>query len=185
MEDQLIIELFFERSEQAILELSKKYGALCRSLSMRILHNDQDAEECVNDAFLAAWNTIPPEKPEPLSAYICRITRNLSLKKYHSLTAQKRNSQYDMILEEAAEFLAAKDSVEDELIAGEIAGRINHFLGELRQKDRVIFVQRYWFCKEIPEIAAELGLSKNYVNVRLHRTRERLKKYLRAEGYLL
>lgn len=185
MEDRLIIELFFERSEHAISELSKKYGELCQTLSKRILHNDQDAEECVNDAYLAAWNTIPPERPDPLSAYICRITRNVSLKKYRSLTAQKRNSRYDVILEEAAEFLAAKDSVEDELIAGEIAEQINHFLGKLRQKDRVIFVQRYWFCREIPEIAKELDLSKNYVNVHLHRTRERLKKYLRAEGYLL
>lgn len=185
MEDRRIIELFFERSEQGITELSKKYGALCRSLSKQILHNDQDAEECVNDAFLAAWNTIPPERPDPLSAYICRITRNVSLKKYHTLTAKKRNSQYDVILEEAAEFLTAKDSVEDELIAGEIAERVNHFLGKIRQKDRVIFVQRYWFCREISEIAKELDLSRNYVNVHLHRTRERLKKYLRAEGYLL
>ncbi len=173
-----------ERSEHAIIELSKKYGDLCRSLSKQILHNDQDAEECVNDAFLAVWNSIPPEQPELLSAYICRITRNVSLKKYHSLTAQKRNSRYDVILEEAAEFLVSKDSVEDELIAGEIAERINHFLGKIRQKDRVIFVRRYWFCREIPEIAKELGLSRNYVNVHLHRTRERLKKYLRAEGYL-
>lgn len=185
MEDRLIIELFFQRSEHAVIELSNKYGALCRSLSNQILQNDQDAEECVNDAFLAAWNTIPPAKPDPLSAYICRITRNISLKKYHSLAAQKRNSRYDVILEEVSELLTAKDSVEDELIAGEMAERINHFLGKIRQKDRIIFVRRYWFCREIPEIAEELGLSRNYVNVHLHRTRERLKNYLRAEGYLL
>lgn len=122
MEDRLIIELFFERSEQGITELSKKYGTLCRSLSNQILRNAQDAEECVNDAFLAAWNTIPPARPDPLSAYICRITRNISLKKYHSLTAQKRNSRYDIILEEVSELLTAKDSVEDELSRYSVQG---------------------------------------------------------------
>ncbi len=185
MEDQRIIDLFFERSEQAIAELSKKYGRLCRALSKRILQNDQDAEECVNDAFLAVWNTIPPERPDILSAYLCRITRNLSLKRHSCLTARKRNTAYDVVLEEVSECLAAKDSVEDELLAGEISAHINHFLGSMKKKDRVIFVRRYWFCMEIREIAEEMGESTNYVNVHLHRTREKLKKCLKAEGLLV
>ena len=100
MDDQLIIELFNERSEEAITAISDKYGELCKGISYRILMNRQDAEECVNDAYLVAWNTIPPESPNPLRAYICRVVRNITLKKYRYNTAQKRNSHYDTSLEE-------------------------------------------------------------------------------------
>lgn len=185
MEDQLIIKLFFERSENAIAELSNKYEKLCKTLAYHILKNEQDAEECVNDAYLAAWNTIPPEKPNPLSAYICRITRNLSLKKYHSNTAQKRNNYYDVILEEVEECLEAKDTVESEILVQEMSKQINSFLGKLKEKDRVIFIRRYWFCDSVSEISGNLGVSTNYVTVHLYRTREKLKKYLKKEGLLL
>ncbi len=184
MEDQLIVELFLERSEQAIAELDHKYGNLCRGLSRRILRSEQDAQECVNDAYLAVWNNIPPERPDPLSSYICRIARNLSLKRYQSNTAQKRNSYYDVLLEEVSECLESAGTVEDEVLVRELSDYVNRFLGQIKQKDRVIFVQRYWFCKEIREIAKELGVSRNYVTVHLHRTREKLKFYLRTEGLL-
>lgn len=185
MEDQLIIKLFFQRSESAITKLSEKYGNLCKSLSYNILKNHQDAEECVNDAYLAAWNTIPPQEPKPLSAYICRITRNLSLKRYHANTAQKRNNYYDAVLEEFQDCLESTAAVEDVILVKELSQQVNSFLGTLKVKDRVIFIQRYWFCDSIPEIAKKLGVSANYVTVHLHRTREKLKKYLKKEGLLL
>ncbi len=183
MEDQLIINLFFERSEEAIRELNIKYGSMCKRLANRFLHNEQDVEECMNDAYLAVWNTIPPQKPNPLSAYVCRIVKNTALKKYRANTAQKRNHCYDVILEEVDEFLSASETVESEILAKEIGSRINAFLGGIKDKDRVMFVQRYWFCYSVEEIAKALGVSKNYVTVHLHRTRERLRKFLRSEGF--
>ena len=171
MEDRKIVELFWNRSEYAIAELSEKYGGLCRSLANRILRDSRDVEECVNDAYLAVWQRIPPERPSPLSAYICGA-------------AQKRNSRYDMVLEEISECLVSEHTVEDEVMAGEISAYVNVFLNTLKRKDRVIFIQRYWFCREIPEIAESLGVTRNYVNVRLFRVRDRLKKYLKEEGLL-
>lgn len=184
MEDQLIIQKFCERQEQAIQDLSDKYGMLCQSIADRILSNRQDAEECVNDTLLVAWNTIPPEHPNPLSAYVCRITRNLSLKKYHANTAQKRNHYYDLVIDELEESLVGKESVEDEILTKELENVINGFLSRCRQCDRIIFIKRYWFFEPIPEIAETLGKSKNYVTVHLHRTRKRLESYLKEKGLM-
>lgn len=183
MEDQLIIKLFFERSEDAIRELDLKYGKICKRLANRFLHNEQDSEECINDAYLAVWNTIPPQNPNPFSAYVFRIVKNTALKKYRANTAQKRNNHYDVILEEVDEFLAVNETVESEILAKEISNKINIFLGTLKEKDRVIFVQRYWLCYSIEEIAINTGASKNYVTVHLYRTREKLRDYLKEEGF--
>lgn len=183
MEDQLIIKLFFERSEDAIRELNLKYGKICKRLANKFLHNEQDAEECINDAYLAVWNTIPPQNPNPFSAYVFRIVKNTALKKYRANTAQKRNNYYDVILEEVDEFLAVNETVESEILAKEIGNRINVFLGRIKDRDRIMFVQRYWFCYSVEEIAKTLGVSKNYVTVHLHRTREKLRDYLKLEGF--
>lgn len=183
MEDQLIINLFWGRSEVAISELNKKYGKICKGLANKFLHNEQDVEECMNDAYLAVWNTIPPQKPNPLSAYVCRIVKNIALKKYRANTAQKRNNSYDVVLEEVDEFLSVNETVESEILAKEIGIRINTFLGEIKEKDRVMFVQRYWFCYSVEQIAKNMGVSKNYVTVHLHRTREKLRDYLESEGF--
>lgn len=185
MEDQMIIKKFFERSEEGIDELSNKYGSQCKIIAKRILKNDQDAEECVNDALLIAWNKIPPENPNPLSAYIYRITKNVSLKKYHMNTAKKRNSYYDLALDELSECLSGRTTVEDEILAKELEGAINDFLSELKESDRILFVKRYWFLESIPEIADCFGRSRNYVTVHLHRSREKLKKYLSQRGLML
>ena len=115
MDDSKIIALFFERSEQAITELSNKYGKLCMYVANNILGNQQDAEECVNDAYLGAWNTIPPQKPNPLQAYICRIARNIAITKYHTNTAVKRNSHYDIALEELEYCLFSEKTPESTL----------------------------------------------------------------------
>ena len=142
MEDQLIIKLFFERSEDAISELYMKYGKMCNRLANIILHSEQDVEECINDAYLALWNTIPPQEPNPLLAYVYRIVKNTALKKYRANTAQKRNNYYNMILEEVDEFLTVNETVETEILAKEISKHINIFLGQIKDKDRIMFVQR-------------------------------------------
>lgn len=185
MEDQLIIKKIFERSEEAVRELSDKYGALCKGIAYRILGNEQDAEECLNDAFLAVWNNVPPESPDPLSAYVCRITRNISLKKYHANTAKKRNTHYDLVLEELEECLAGDSSVEDEILAKELQQGVNDFLSELKKTDRIIFVKRYWFLDSVSEIAESIGRNNNYVTVHLHRSRKKLENYLKQRGLIL
>lgn len=139
MEDSKIIELFFARSEQAIIELSKKYEMICKKIAKNILNNMLDAEECVNDAYLGMWNTIPPQNPNPLLAYVSRIVRNIAIAKYHSNTAIKRNSFYDIALDELESCLASSSSVEDELTAKELTIMLNCFLDtlELKKKSHV------------------------------------------------
>lgn len=184
MEDQLIIQLFFERSQEAITAVEGKYGVLCKTIASRILKNEQDAEECVNDTLLAAWNNIPPENPDPLISYICKITRNLALKRYTQNTAQKRNHFYDVTLDELGDTLAGTCSVEKEYMAEELKKAMNHFLSKQKKMDCIFFVKRYWFMESISEIAECYGKSNNYVTVHLHRTREKLKKYLTKEGLI-
>ncbi len=183
MDDQLIIQLFMDRSEEAIEATAKKYGRLCTSIARNILNNNEDADECVNDTYLALWNSIPPENPDPLSAYVCRIARNLSLKKYRYNTELKRNSFYDASLEELEDTLVGNEDIDRSTEVKELTEAINRFLDQLKKTDRVLFVKRYWFCKDIDDIAAETGLSRNYINVHLHRTREKLKNYLIKENY--
>ncbi len=185
MDDSRIIELFYARSEQAVTELSKKYGAVCKKVAGNILHNPLDAEECVNDAYLGVWNTIPPQKPELLLAYVCRIVRNISVAKYHAVTAVKRNSNYDAALDELEGCFASVDTVESELAVRELSHAINGFLASLDQESRIIFVWRYWYADSVTVIAARLRRSENSVSVRLFRIREKLKKYLKKEGYEL
>ena len=182
MEDSKIIELFYQRSERAIMELSQKYGTVCTRIAKNILNNALDAEECVNDAYLGAWNTIPPQKPNPLKTYICRIVRNLSIKRYHSNTSMKRNSFYDAALDELENCIPSGKTVETELSAKELAQIIDDFLDTLDKENRVIFVRRYWYSDSISDIAKRFRMSNNNVSVRLSRTREKLKKYLKKEG---
>ncbi|MBR6384198.1 MAG: sigma-70 family RNA polymerase sigma factor [Lachnospiraceae bacterium] len=183
MEDKQIIELYFNRSEQAIEETSSKYGKLTRSVSYRIVRNEEDTDECVSDTYMALWNTIPPENPDPFAAYICRLARNISVKKLRYNTADKRNSFYDVSIGELEEVLTANSDVQKEIEAKELQASINSFLKTLKKTDRVIFVKRFWFNMTLEEISEETGYSKNYINVHLHRTKERLKAHLTKEGY--
>lgn len=182
MDDSKIIELFYARSEQAIMELSQKYGAVCIKIAKNILNNKLDAEECVNDAYLGAWNTIPPQNPNPLLTYISRIVRNLSIKRYHSNTSVKRNSFYDAALDELENCISSDNAVEAELSAKELAQIIDDFLDTLDKDNRVMFVRRYWYSDSISDIAARFHTSNNNISVRLSRTREKLKNYLKKEG---
>jgi len=183
LDDSKIIELFYERSEQAIIELSKKYGSLLKKISKNILNNSLDVEECVNDAYLGVWNTIPPQNPDPLTAYVCKIVRNLAIKKYHSNTAAKRNSVYDVSLDELENCFSGFNYVDDECAVKLLSEKINCFVDELDQENRVIFVRRYWFCDSVSDIADRLSMTKHNVEVRLFRVRVRLKKFLEKEGY--
>ena len=183
MEDTKIIDLYFARDEQAIAETDKKYGRYCFALANSILSNVQDAEEAVSDTYLALWNTIPPEEPDPLSAYSYRICRNTSLKKYRANTAQLRNSAYDLSLEELAESIP-DTAAEQTLSARELGRAIDTFLAKQSRDSRVIFLRRYWFGDSVKEIAQTLGMKESAVSARLSRTRSGLNLYLAKEGYL-
>ena len=185
MDDTAIIELFFARSEQAISELDRKYGKTCHTISYNILNNTQDAEECVNDAYLGVWNAIPPQRPNPLLTFLCKIVRNLSVTRHHANTAMKRNSTYDMALDELETTLAAPSSLEDELDAAALAGHLNQFLDGLSEENRVIFMRRYWFSDTYEQIAARVGLTDKNVSVRLARTRKQLRDYLTEKEVLV
>ncbi len=185
MDDSKIIELFFERSEQAIIELSKKYGKLCLKISNNILANESDSDECVNDVLLGVWNTIPPAKPDSLISYVCRITRNLAVKKYRANLATKRNGMFDVCLDELADLLPSDDSIENDLSAEETAKAISEFLRKCKKTDRVIFTRRYFFADKVSDIASLTGKSEHYVSVRLHRTKEKLKLYLYGKGIIV
>lgn len=178
LEDGKIIELFFARSEQAIQELDIKFGKICHKLSYNILNCWDDAEECVNDAYLGVWNAIPPAKPKPLQAYVCKIVRNISLKLYYRKKAAKRNSVYDVAMEELEDYLSAPNTVEAEMEARELAEIIESYLDTLTVENRVIFMRRYAYMDTYSDIAAQVGLSEKNVSVRLTRMRRKLKQYL-------
>ena len=178
IDDEKIIDLFFERDQQGIRELDQKYGKLLHSLAFRILNDRRDVEECVNDAYLGVWNTIPPQRPQVLSAYVCRIVRNLALKVYDRNTAAKRNSAYDVAMGELEGSLPAPGTVERELEARELARIVEGFLDTLSRENRVIFLRRYWFADSYKDIARQVGLREKAVSVRLSRLREKLRQYL-------
>ena len=185
MTDTEIINLFFERSEQAIDELAKKHGNAVARVARNILGNEQDTEECVNDTYLGAWNAIPPHRPSPLRTFVCKIARNLATKKYHANTAVIRNSQYDLALDELEEYLADNSSVDEAYDAKELAEAINGFMATLNYSDRFIFMRRYWYSDPVKDIAKMAHSTTNSVTVRLFRIRKKLKHYLEKEGLLV
>lgn len=185
MEDSKIIELFFERSESAIIELSKKYGSLCNKIAENFLDDPLDREECVNSAFLGVWNSVPPQRPSPLVSYIARIVRNLAIKKYRQNHAAKRNGSFDIALDELENCFPDSNSVENEIYLMEISSLINEFLAKQNKESRVIFVLRYWYCFSVADIAKQVGLQPHNVSVKLSRTREKLKSYLLKKGVSL
>ena len=182
VEDEEIVAMFFQRSESALKAASQKYGGLCYTVSDNILHNAEDSKECVNDTMLKAWNTIPPQKPKSLSAYLAKIARNLALDKYRFYHRKKR-SCFTEILEEAEEVFISEDTVEQEAYRKEIVNAINKFLGRLSDKKRRIFLGRYWFCESVSDLAKKYKSSEGAVAVTLSRIRRELKEYLRKEGF--
>lgn len=184
MDDSKIIAMFFARSEQALTALAEKYGKLCQTIAANILGNTEDAEECVNDTYLAVWNTIPPQKPNPLRTYLCKITRNIAVTRYHSNTAQKRNSHYDIALDELEKCLFSEETVESHAFAKELSHLLDRFLSDLDKRSRVMFVRRYWYADSVAQIAKDFGMRPNSVSVQLSRIRSKLRAFLIKEGYL-
>jgi len=183
MDDSKIIDMYFARNEAALTETKNKYGKYCYYIAYNILKSEQDAEECVNDTYLNAWNSIPPNRPSRLAAYLGKITRNLALNRYVHLNAKKRDDRNKIILNEINEIIPDTNSdgrnVSDELA---LKQAINKFLASLPKKYRIIFVRRYWYLSDIKEIATDLGLKESNVKVILHRTRNNFRAYLEKEG---
>ena len=184
LEDSKIIKLFWDRDENAIKEVSDKYSAYCRSIAHNILGNVGDAEECVNDTFLQAWNSIPPHKPLFLRAFLGKITRNLSFNRYNYNNAKKRGrGEIALVLDELTECIGIS-SVENEIEAKELSAFINKFIRTLPHRDGNIFIRRYYFTESVKSISDRYGISENNVSVILNRTRAKLKKQLIKEGYI-
>jgi RNA polymerase sigma factor (sigma-70 family) len=178
MDDEKIIELFFARDKKAIGELEIKYGKICHNFSYNIVNSRQDAEECVNDAYLGTWNTIPPAKPNHLLSYIMKIVRNISLKTYWRKEAAKRSGHYTIALQEIEACITDQKTVENEIEARELARIIESFLDTMSLENRVIFMRRYWFSDSYKDIAQLVGLSEKNISVRLTRIREKMKQHL-------
>lgn len=185
MEDKQLIALFFQRSEQAIIKTKEKYHALCLSIARRILPDERDAEECLEDVLLKVWNSIPPEQPESLPAYLSRITRNAALDRYSYNHAEKRSSSLTDAFEELEGSLAASFDVEQIAQAKDFQRFINDFLRSLKKENRIYFVRRYWYGESISEIATVFRISEEKVKSSLFRTRNRLKSALEKEGVII
>ena len=184
MEDEQIVRLFWQRNEQAIPAAAEKYGAYCVSIAGNILASREDAEECVNDAYLQVWNSVPPQKPANLSAYLGRIVRNLALNRYKYNSAAKRGGgELPAVLEECSELLSGGTDTEKTFDRNELLRAVNGFLGGLTEKKRSIFLCRYWYADSIPMIAARFGMSENAVSASLSRSRARLRRYLTERGF--
>ncbi|MEN6308563.1 hypothetical protein SDC9_49844 [bioreactor metagenome] len=185
MEDNEIIEFYWRRSEQAIQESGSKYGSYCLSIANNILSNLQDSEECVNSTWLNAWNAIPPQRPNHLSAFFAKITRNLSINKLKARTAEKRSgNEATVVIDELGECLSASDNVEAEYQGKELGEKISQFLRTLSERECNMFIRRYFYVQPVGEIAKHYRLKESNVLVILSRTRKKLRFYLQKEGYM-
>ncbi len=183
MEDGKIISLFWARDERAIDETKSKYGAYCRAIAYNILSSTEDAEECENDTYIAAWGAIPPERPMMLRAFLGKITRNIALKKHREKRASKRGGgTVTVSLGELEACLPDSGAFSDSLTESELGGLIDSFLRTLSDAERRVFVCRYWYCDSIAEIAKRFGYGQSKVKMMLSRTRGKLKEYLEEEG---
>lgn len=186
MEDSQIIDLYWDRNETAIAETGKKYGSYCRAIARNILHCEEDSEECVNDTYLSTWNALPPQRPNILSAFLGKITRNLAFDRYSFNHAQKRGGgEISVVLDEIGEIVSDKDDLEQITDGKELICAINAFLAELSPERRQMFVMRYWYTDTVSTIAKQFGIADNTCSVRLSRVREQLKQYLTSRGFEL
>ena len=184
MDDQGIVALFFDRSEQAIAEVDKKYGGYCYTIAYNILSSPEDSEESVSDTYMTAWNTIPPRKPSILNAFLGKITRHISIDRWRKRSAQKRGGKEIILaLDELGECVAA-DSMEAEISQRELTRVLNSFLSGLPETERNVFLCRYWYMDSIEAIGKMTGFSQSKVTSMLHRTRGKLRKVLAEEGYV-
>ncbi|MBQ9911225.1 MAG: RNA polymerase sigma factor [Lachnospiraceae bacterium] len=184
MSDAELVRRLWEKDEQALSLVQQQYGSYCRSIAQRILGNARDAEECVNDALLKTWSSIPPNSPDSLKAYIGRITRNLSFNLYQKQRAEKRGgSGFETVLDELAECIPGGREPEEEVLMNELSSEIDRFLSSLPKEKRMLFVSRYFYAESIPEIAKRFSISKNAASVRLNRLRKELRAHLKERGF--
>jgi len=185
MEDSRIIELYWKRSENAITETEKKYGAYCSTVAYNILQNKEDTEECVNDTWLGAWDAIPPNRPAIFRAFLAKITRNLSINRLEKKLADKRGGNtVFVVLDELEECISDHSDVENIFESIALGESIRRFVRALPQRDCNLFVRRYFYTESVAAIAKRYRLSENYVMVILSRTRKKLKRTLIEEGFI-
>ncbi len=185
MEDNQIVELYWNRGEDAIAETAKKYGKYCYSIAYRILSDARDAEEAVNDTYMGAWNSMPPHRPSVLSTFLGKLTRRISISRWRERRADKRGGgQLPVAMEELAETLSAPDTPEQVVEARELTAAIDRFLSSLPEEERDLFVCRYWYFASISELGAAFGAGAGKIKSRLFRTRNKLKAHLEQEGFL-
>ena len=183
MEDAEIVDLYWQRDQQAIAETDKKYGAYFRGLALSVLGNEQDSEECVSDAYMKLWETIPPQKPAKLGAFTARIVRNIALNTLTRLSALKRGGgEGSTPFDEIAQCLPSAESTERTVESRELARVIERFLGTLGREKQLIFMKRYWYFESVSDIAREMDISESKVKMSLKRTRDRLREFLGKEG---
>ncbi len=182
MEDQQIIELYFQRDERAISETATKYGGFCTHIAMNILSVKEDAEECVSDTYFSAWKQIPPTVPEVFKAFLGRITRNLSITKFRSMRAKKRFNGLEVMLSELEDCIPAVASVEQIVEAKQLSEYISDWLESLPEEDRALFVRRYWFGEEVQVLAKKCGITAGHMAQKMHRMRKGLKSFLEQKG---
>ncbi len=186
MEDQGIIQLYFSRSEEAILHTEEKYGAYCRRIAGNILRNPEDAQETVSDTWMAAWNAIPPQRPKSLAAFLGKITRRIAINRLDARnTARRGGGEVILALEELGDCIPSGDSMEQAMEAKELAEFLRSFVRKLPQRERQVFLLRYWYMEPIRHIAQRTGCTEGKIKSMLWRTRKTLKVQLEKEGYRL
>lgn len=186
MDDAKIVQLYWDRNEQAIPATAGKYGNYCTSIAKNILGNNEDAEECVNDTYLNAWNSMPPHRPSILSTFLGKIVRNLSFNRYKHNTADKRGGgELPVVLEELSDLVSGKDDVGQAFDQKELTKAIDTFLDSLSPEKRSIFISRYWYTDSISEIAVRHGMNDGAVSMTLNRLRLKLHNYLLERGFEL
>ena len=178
MDDQTIVALFFARDEAALTHTQNKYAKYCQSIAMRILGCREDAEECVNDAYLKLWRTIPPRRPRPLKAYLAAVLRNIAIDRYRQNRRRAQNRELEEAILELSPAIWVPDSAE-----GELKHLLSDFLRKLSEEERRLFMGRYWHGYTVHDLAEHYGLTPNAVTKRLGRTREKLRNYLNERGY--
>lgn len=184
MGDDQIIDLFFARDQSAVAAALEVYGKYCHTVAYNILHSTEDAEECVSDAMLRAWQSIPPQKPNRLRLFLAKITRNLAFDRYRFDRAEKRGGgEIEAVLDELAECIPSGEDIEADIDRRELSAAISDFLRTQPPRERQVFLRRYFYASPVKDIASEFGLTANYTSVMLRRTRDKLIKYLYEEGF--
>ncbi|MBR5381899.1 MAG: sigma-70 family RNA polymerase sigma factor [Oscillospiraceae bacterium] len=186
MEDAQIVQLYWERDEKAIPATADKYGACCARIARNIVGREEDAEECVNDVYLKAWNAMPPHRPNRLSAFLMKLTRNTAFNRYKRDRAKRRGGgETALVLDELAECVSGAETPEQALETRELAAAVNAFLDGLPEAQRAMFLSRYWYADSVAGIAACFGMKEGAVSTALYRLRGKLRRYLSERGFML